>query len=99
MQIPSAEQSVNEMVRQIHSIARASLPLDARIGLVLSPPPNLQIAMDSVVLDKNDLYIDAFLLTGYQRSTSGQTTLTNMAGDLLLKNITGSLNVSGTTTD
>lgn len=92
MPIPSAEQSANQIIDVIHTIAQNSQPIGIRIGLVLKfEPPEIQIAVDDMVLEKEQLYLDQFLLTGYQRDTSGTTSLTNIAGQVALDKVSGTL--------
>ena len=70
-QIPPASQSVNSMVDAIHGIAQSHTPMEAMIGKVISPPPNLQIAWNNIVLTREQLYIDVHLLSGYYREVKG----------------------------
>ena len=91
MQIPSAEQSANEIVNIIHGIALENAPVDIRVGLVLTAPPDIRIGMDNIVLEKENLYIDQFLLSGYTRETSGTTSLTNVTGNIALEKVSGTM--------
>lgn len=96
MLIPSAEQSANQIVDVIHTIAENSQPIGIRIGLVLKfEPPEIQIAVDDMVLEKEQLYLDQFLLTGYQRDTSGTTSMTNVSGGISLGNVDGHMTLTG----
>lgn len=70
-QIPSANQSVAAMVDTIHSIAASHEWLGTFIGKVISPPPNLKVAVNNIILEKQQLYIDVFLLRGYYRTSKG----------------------------
>ena len=80
MDIPSAETSINKMVAAIHGMQHA--PVEAAIGLVLKLPPDIQIAYDNIVLEKKDLYIDAFLLKNYARTGKGQMQQTDEKGNI-----------------
>lgn len=92
MAIPSAEQSANEIVDIFHSIAQEHLPVGIKLGLVLEfNPPTIRIAVDNIILDEKQLYLDQFLLQGYQRDTSGTTSLTNIAGQVALDKVSGTL--------
>lgn len=82
MQIPSAEQSINTMVSNMHSIARSNMPLEVGIGTVLSPPPELKIAWNNIILENTDLYIDQFLLPNYQRQLKGEEKIPKAEGDI-----------------
>lgn len=90
MQIPSAESSANMIIKTIHEIAEDHVPMGAQLGLVLSVDP-LQIAVNNIVLTEKNLYIDQFLLMGYQRETSGTTTLSNVSGNLSLDSVSGTM--------
>lgn len=70
-QIPPASQSVNAIVDTIHGIAQSHSPMEAMIGKVISPPPNLRIAWNNIVLEKNQLYVDLLLLKTYFREMKG----------------------------
>lgn len=89
-QITSAEESANQIVAVINEIAKANVPLGARLGYVLSVSP-LKIACDNLVLDENDLWADAFLLSGYQRSTEGTTNITGASGEMTFDKMTGDI--------
>ena len=70
-QIPTAQQSVNAMVDTIHGIAAAHESMEVSVGKVISPPPNLRVAWNNIILEKQQLYIDVFLLKGYYRTSRG----------------------------
>ena len=70
-QIPTAEQSVNALVDTIHGIAQSHTPMEAMVGKVISPPPNIKIAWNNIILTKEQIYIDVFLLRGYYREARG----------------------------
>lgn len=96
MAIPSAEQSANQIVDIFHSIAEEHVPVGVQLGIVLKfEPPSIQIAMNNIVLDEKQLYIDQFLLTGYSRSTSGTTNISNVSGNLDIGNATGIMTLVG----
>ena len=63
--VPSANISVNKIVETLNNIAQANLPISIGIGIIISPPPEIKIAYNNIILDKKDLYIDAFLLKNY----------------------------------
>ena len=90
MQKPSAEQSMNAIVGKIHEISRENTPLGVRVGIVLAEPPDIQIGIDNIILTKENLYVDQFLLIGYQRSTAGTTEMTDVDGDISIKNFSAS---------
>lgn len=87
-EIPSAEQSVNAMVSTLHNIAAAHMPVGISVGRVLAPPPDIKIAWNNIILEKEQIYIDQFLLPQYNRSLKGETLLPKAEG--LLKTATRS---------
>ena len=42
-----------------------------QIGKVISPPPNIQIQYNGIILDKRELWINDYLLTGHSRTKQG----------------------------
>ena len=70
-QIPTAQQSVNAMIDTIYGIAASHESQEISIGKVISPPPNLRVAWNNIILEKQQLYIDVFLLSGYYRTARG----------------------------
>ena len=67
MEIPPAEQSVAKIVDLHHQIAQAHTPHGTSIGKIISPPPDIQIAWNNVILYKEQIYIDEYLLIGHKR--------------------------------
>ena len=80
-QIPPASQSVNAIVDAIHGIVQSHAPMETMLGKVISPPPNLRIAWNNIVLERQQLYIDVFLLKTFFREMKGHIeTVTEVAG-------------------
>lgn len=82
MEIPSAEQSVNSIISNMHKIAQANQAVGISIGTVISPPPELKIAWNNIVLEPDDLYIDQFLLPNYQRNLKGNEEIPKAEGSI-----------------
>lgn len=82
MEIPSAEQSVNLMVSNMHKIAAAHKPVAIGLGIVVKAPPELVIAWNGILIEKNQIYIDQFLLPQYQRLSKGETQLAEVKGTI-----------------
>lgn len=80
--IPSATTSVNKIVEIMHGVSQANLPLEVGIGIVLSPPPEIKIAWNNIILEKQDLFIDAFLLKNYQRNIKGSEKIAKAEGNI-----------------
>ena len=81
LEIPPAEQSVSKIIALQHQIAEEHTPQGTTIGKIISPPPNIKIAWNNIILTKERIYIDEYLLTGHQRKITGKiTTETDCAG-------------------
>ena len=79
-EIPSAEQSINLMVANMHSIAASHTPVGIGLGIVVKAPPELAIAWNGILIEKEQIYIDQFLLPQYQRLSKGETKLPEVKG-------------------
>ena len=84
----SPESCADEIVATINEIAKANAQSGAQLGYVLSVNP-LRIATDNLILAENDLWADAFLLSGYTRSTEGTTAIENASGELSFDKMAG----------
>ena len=71
MEIPPAEHSVAKILDIHHQIAEEHTPHGTSIGKIISPPPNIQIAWNDVILTKEQIYIDEYLLIGHKREAKG----------------------------
>lgn len=70
-QIQTAQQSVNKMVDTIHGIAATHESMEVSIGKVIAPPPNLRVAWNNIILEKEQLYISERILVGHKRTIRG----------------------------
>lgn len=70
-EIPPAEQSVAKIVDLQHQIAEEHVPHGTSVGKIISPPPDIQIAWNNIVLKKERIYIDEYLLAGHMRTAEG----------------------------
>lgn len=70
-EIPPAEQSVANIVDLQHQIAETHTPHGTSVGKVIAPPPDLKIAWNNIVLNKERIYIDEYLLIGHKREAKG----------------------------
>lgn len=82
MQVPSATQSINALVSNIHKIAASHNPVGIGIGQVVKEPPELVIAWNGILLTAEQLYIDQFLLPNYQRLSKGELQQEEVKGDI-----------------
>ena len=81
-EIPSAEQSVNLMVSNMHNIAQSHQSASVSIGRVMAPPPEIKIAWNNIILEKEQIYIDQFLLPKYQRMLKGDIEMPHAKGKI-----------------
>lgn len=72
MEIPPAEQSISKIIALQHQIAEEHTPQGTTIGKIISPPPDIKIAWNNIILTKERIYIDEYLLTGHQRTATGK---------------------------
>ena len=56
---------------------KAALQPTAGIGVIVSPPPEIQIRYNGYVLDKKHLWIDDYWIPGHQRHMVGSTDYTS----------------------
>lgn len=42
-----------------------------QIGKIITPPPEIQVSYNGIILDKNDIWISDYLLIGYRREAKG----------------------------
>ena len=70
---PPAEHSVAGMVDLMHKVASGARPQGPQLGIVLSPPPEIEIKLNNIILTKRDIYINEHLLPWYVRHYVGQT--------------------------
>lgn len=72
-EIPSAAQSMAQVVDVMHGIADNARPMGTQVGIVVTPPPDLTVRMNNILLDAKDLYISRYLLPNYTRHVVGET--------------------------
>lgn len=70
-QIPSAEESAAKMVHLQHKIAEEHTPLLPTVGRVLTPPPDLSVEWNNIVLTKEQIYLNEYWLPGHTRTHRG----------------------------
>lgn len=71
--IPSAEHSMSAMLDITHQVAEGHVPLLPSVGRVVSPPPDLQVAWNNIVLTREQLYLNEYWLPGHMRHIKGET--------------------------
>ncbi|MGN8759325.1 DUF2577 family protein [Acidaminococcus fermentans] len=72
-EIPSAAQSMAQVVDVMHGIAVGAQPMGTQVGIVVTPPPSLTVRMNNILLESKDLYISRYLLPNYTRHVVGET--------------------------
>ena len=70
-QIPSAEESAAKIVHLLHKIAEEHTPLLPTVGKVLTPPPDLSVEWNNIVLTKEQIYLNEYWLPGHTRTHRG----------------------------
>ena len=60
-----------ELLGIIGRVSRENNSPSLQIGRVISPPPEIAISHNGIVLKKEDLWISHYLLTGYPRTARG----------------------------
>lgn len=71
--IPSAAHSISRIVGINHNIADDHVPLLPSVGRVISPPPDLKVAWNNIVLEKEQIYLNDYWLPGHTRHIKGET--------------------------
>lgn len=67
-----------ELVNLSRKLAeKAALQPTAGIGVIVSPPPEIQIRYNGYILDKKHLWIDDYWIPGHQRHMVGSTDYTS----------------------
>lgn len=82
--IPSAENSVSKMLEIQHNIAEGHKTLPPSVGKVLTPPPDLSIAWNDIILTKEQLYLNEYWLPGHTRHIVGETSNRGGGGGLAM---------------
>jgi len=70
-EIPSAEQSCSEIVNTFHGIAEGHRPMQGGLGKIISPPPDITIQWNGIVLTKKDIFLNEYWLQGHRREAKG----------------------------
>lgn len=60
-----------EIVGVFREIARGNRSPTGLRGKIISPPPNIQISYNGIILDKEDVWVNEQLLAGYRREARG----------------------------
>lgn len=70
-QIPTASQSMTEVVNVMHTIAQGARPQQTMVGIILQPPPDIQVQLNTIILTARDCYISEYWLIGHTRTAKG----------------------------
>lgn len=54
-------------------LSQQSIQKGTRIGTIVSPPPDIRVNCDGMILDKSRLYIDEYWVPGHMRHMVGAT--------------------------
>ncbi len=69
--IPTASQSMAAVVNTMHDIATGARPQQTMVGIILKPPPDIQVQVNTIVLTAKDCYISEYWLVGHTRAAKG----------------------------
>lgn len=72
-EIPSAAHSAAMLVNLQHHIADEHKQLTPTVGKVLTPPPNLSVEWNNIVITKEQIYLNEYWLPGHTRHIVGET--------------------------
>ncbi len=70
-EIPSAAHSAAMLVNLQHHIADEHKQLTPTVGKVLTPPPDLSVEWNNIVITKEQIYLNEYWLPGHTRTHSG----------------------------
>lgn len=60
--------------KMLHGIGkRTGIQPGIGVGVIVSPPPSIQVAYNGMILDAADLYVDDYWIPGHQRHMVGET--------------------------
>ena len=65
------ENPYQNMLNIIKNVSVNNNTPSMRIGQVVSPPPNIQIQYNGIILDKRELWINDYLLPSHSRTKQG----------------------------
>lgn len=60
-----------EMIRLQQDIYKNMRKNIVGMGKILSPPPDIKIAYNGIILDKNDIFIDEYWIINHERNVKG----------------------------
>lgn len=61
------------LLNLFRKLTQQSIQKGTRIGTIISPPPEIKIQCDGMILDKTRLYIDEYWVPGHTRHMVGET--------------------------
>ena len=78
--VPSLERSAESLVHVMHGISQDERLSRTKIGIVIAPPPAIQIRVNNITLDRKDCYIQDYSMPGYTRHVVGETSFRGGGG-------------------
>ena len=72
-EIPSAAHSAAMLVNLQHHIADEHKQLTPTVGKVLTPPPDLSVEWNNIVITREQIYLNEYWLPGHTRHIVGET--------------------------
>lgn len=68
------EDPFNGMLKLLKKISEKNgIQKGTRIGVIVSPPPDIIISVDGMQVDKNNLWVDEYWVPGHTRYVVGET--------------------------
>lgn len=65
------ENPYNKILGIMNGIGQNNQAPSAQLGKIVTPPPEIQVAYNGIILDKDDVFINENLLKGYYRTAKG----------------------------
>ena len=69
--IKKNENPAVKLVKTFQEISKGCNSKEGLQGIILAPPPEIRIAYNNIILDKDDVWINENLLIGYTRTAQG----------------------------
>lgn len=60
-----------EILGVMASVSKNNNSPSIQVGKIISPPPEIQVSYNGIILEKEELWISQYLLVGYERTAKG----------------------------
>lgn len=65
------ENPIGTILNIVSNVSRNNNNPSIQIGKIIKPPPNIQVAYNNIILEKDEVWISEYLLAGYERTAKG----------------------------